>query len=65
MRRINLFAFAITLSAGTTLHFGNPASAAATVAPSPVQWNFCCERGRTQCCGMNWCAITETGCAKG
>jgi hypothetical protein len=65
MRRINLLAFAITLAAGTTLQLGHPASAAATLAPSPVQWTFCCERGQTQCCGMNWCAVTATGCAKG
>ena len=65
MRRINLLAFATTLCGGMALHAGHPVPAAATVAPSPIQGNFCCERGRTSCCGMNWCAITETGCAKG
>lgn len=65
MRRVNLLAFAITLCGGIALNAGHPATAAATLAPVPIQWNYCCERGRVQCCGMNWCAITENGCARG
>jgi hypothetical protein len=65
MRRINLLMFAITLCAGGVLHAGNPASAAATVAPSSLQGSYCCERGQMKCCGSNWCAILESGCARG
>jgi hypothetical protein len=65
MKRVNLLMFAITLCAGAVLHAGNPAQAGATVAPTPIQLSYCCERGTLRCCGPNWCAILETGCARG
>jgi len=63
--RINLFAFAATLAGAGGVHLGHPASAGATMSPTPIEWQYCCEGARTRCCGNAWCAITPRGCATG
>ena len=63
-KRINLFAFAVTVAGAGAGQLGHPSTAGATVV-QPIQWMYCCVSGQTKCCGANWCAITPRGCATG
>jgi hypothetical protein len=63
--RINLFAFTVTLVGAGAGQMGHPTAARATVAPTTIEWMYCCYGQQTRCCGNNWCAITPRGCATG
>jgi hypothetical protein len=63
--RVNVLIFALTVAAAGAVDLGSPPPARAMVTPTHLQYLYCCTRDLTRCCGNNWCAITERGCASG